>query len=139
MVDRYSLSDRQIYGAEDDFEMDMILNALDRAVRDPAPAPAEPASPSIKNVNASKPAAALELCNKTPYRTQAAARDALAGWRNAKPDDPKVPQRVYPCDRCDAWHLTRKRTGSHVPPWDRNAAWVRPASQLAKLQRRFED
>lgn len=38
MTERYSLSDRQVYGAEDDFEMDMILAAIDRALEDPKPA-----------------------------------------------------------------------------------------------------
>lgn len=32
MVDRYSLSDKQVHGAEDDEDMDAILNAIDRAL-----------------------------------------------------------------------------------------------------------
>ena len=73
MEDRYSLSDRQIYGAEDDFEMDMILDAIDRALEEPQRTEAAPP----------------DLCTKTPYRTQAAARTALQQWRDAKPDDPE--------------------------------------------------
>jgi hypothetical protein len=122
MEDRYSLSDRQIYGAEDDFEMDMILDAIDRALEEPQRTEAAPP----------------DLCTKTPYRTQAAARTALQQWRDAKPDDPKVPHRVYPCDKCDGWHLTRKRSGRAVPAWDRNPDWKRTPAQLAKLQRRFD-
>jgi len=31
MSERYSLSDKQVYGAEDDEEMDAIMRVLDRA------------------------------------------------------------------------------------------------------------
>jgi hypothetical protein len=34
MADRWSPDDRAIYGAEDDEEMDMILDHLDRAMAD---------------------------------------------------------------------------------------------------------
>lgn len=122
MDDRYSLSDRQMYGAEDDFEMDMILDAIDRALVD------ETSDVSVE----------VDACTKTPYRTQAAARTALQRWRDAEPDNPKGPHRVYPCDRCDAWHLTRKRSGRGVPPWDRNPGWQRSPTQLARLQPRFD-
>ncbi|MDW4572671.1 hypothetical protein R8Z57_07760 [Microbacterium sp. M3] len=131
MDDRYSPSDRQIYGAEDDFEMDMILDAMDRALAGP-----ERTSAAAERI-AAAPTAVAHLCTKTPYRTQAAARQALAQWKSARPDDPKVPRRVYPCDVCDGWHLTRKQSGRRVPPWDKNPQWQRPAGQLAKLQPRF--
>jgi hypothetical protein len=36
MTDRYDPSDRQIYGAEDDDEMDMILDYIDAALKDTA-------------------------------------------------------------------------------------------------------
>lgn len=137
MTERYSLSDRQVYGAEDDFEMDMILAAIDRALEDP-----EPAKRSTRGAARTNPAEAATVsdeCTKTPFRTQAAARQALAEWKAARPEDPHVPHRVYPCDRCDGWHLTRKSSGRRVPPWDKNPEWERPASALAKLQRRFTE
>lgn len=135
MTERYSLSDRQVYGAEDDFEMDMILEAIDRALEDPKPP--EPTSlATAKSSHEDVPTAAG--CAKTPYRTQAAARQALGQWKAARPEDPNVPHRVYPCDRCDGWHLTRKNSGRRLPPWDRNPQWERPASELAKLQPRFK-
>lgn len=136
MTERYSLSDRQIYGAEDDFEMDMILDAIDRALGDQKPAK-RTAPRTARTRAADVPTAAAE-CTKTPYRTQAAARQALDQWKAARPEDPNVPHRVYPCDRCDGWHLTRKNSGRRVPLWDRNPHWERPASELAKLQPRFE-
>ena len=123
MVDRYSLSDRQVYGAEDDFEMDLILDAIDRSLASESPRPPQ----------------AIEPCNKTPFRTQAEARTALSRWQEAKPGDTAVPHRVYPCDRCDAWHLTRKRSGRKVLPWDKDPDWERSATQLAKLEQRFGD
>jgi len=137
MTDRYSLSDRQVYGAEDDFEMDMILAAIDRAIEEPKAA-GTVALKTARNVPAPVPPADTAKCTKTPYRTQAVARDALAQWKAARPEDPNVPHRVYPCDRCDGWHLTRKNSGRRVPPWDRNPHWERPASELARLQPRFE-
>lgn len=72
MDERYSLSDRQMYGAEDDFEMDMILDAIDRALEAPKP----PISAQPDN------------CTKAPHRTQAAARETLRQLRDAKPSDP---------------------------------------------------
>src|SRR5215207_6053251 len=116
MTERYSLSDRQVYGAEDDYEMDMILAAIDRALQDPKPT--EPTALAIaKSSHEDVPTAAVG-CAKTPYRTQAAARQALAQRKAARPEDPNVPHRVYPCDRCDGWHLTRKNSGRRLPPWD---------------------
>lgn len=137
MTDRYSLSDRQVYGAEDDFEMDMILAAIDRALEDPKP----PETTEVRATGTSSGGVATvaTACTKTPYRTQASARQALAQWRSARPEDPNVPHRVYPCDRCEGWHLTRKNSGRRIPPWDRDSQWERPASSRAKLQRRFDD
>ena len=137
MTERYSLSDRQVYGAEDDFEMDMLLAAIDRALEDPEPAKRS-ALRAAKTRPTKVPTASAE-CTKTPYRTQAAARQALEKWKAARPGDPNVPHRVYPCDRCDGWHLTRKNSGRRVPPWDKNPEWERPASELANLQPRFTD
>ena len=137
MNERYSLSDRQVYGADDDFEMDMILAAIDRALEDPKPTE-RTALKAARTRPAAIPTVATAECTKTPYRTQAAARQALAHWKAARPDDPDVPHRVYPCDRCDGWHLTRKNSGRRLPPWDRNPQWERPASELAKLQPRFK-
>lgn len=111
MTDRYSLSDRQVYGAEDDFEMDMILAAIDRALEDPKPS--EPTTlATVKSSHADVLTAAAG-CAKTPHQTQAAACEALARWKAARPEDSDVPHRVHPCDRCDGWHLTRKNSGGH--------------------------
>jgi hypothetical protein len=67
-------------------------------------------------------------CQKAPYPTQAAAREALAKiiekWGNKAAT--KMPHRVYPCDRCTAWHTTSKRSGKRKPPWDRDPNWTRP-------------
>jgi epoxyqueuosine reductase QueG len=66
-------------------------------------------------------------CAKAPYPTQAQARAALARiiekW-GEKPR-PKMPVRVYPCDRCPAWHTTSKRV-KRKPPWDKDPNWERP-------------
>lgn len=137
MTDGYPLSDRQIYGAEDDFEMDLILAAIDRALEEPKPAET-PARKTPGNGATATPRVATATCAKTPYRTQVAARKALARWRAVRPDDPNLPHRVYPCDRCDRWHLTSKNSGRRLPPWDRNPQWERPSSELAKLQPRFK-
>ena len=131
MGERYSLSDRQMYGAEDDFEMDMILDAIDRALEPPK-------SETSREAKTSPAPASTVVCAKTPYRTQAAARTALERWRTARPDDAKLPHRVYPCDRCDAWHLTGKRSGRGTPPWDRDPEWERTPAQVQRLQRRFD-
>jgi hypothetical protein len=65
-------------------------------------------------------------CNKVGFPDQASARERLAGWRKkAKPGE-KVPHRVYPCEICDAWHLTTKVSSGKLPPWDRDPNWVRP-------------
>ena len=42
VTNRYDQSDLNIYGAEDDFEMDAILNALDKASETSAPGHSEP-------------------------------------------------------------------------------------------------
>lgn len=76
-------------------------------------------------------------CTKVPYRTQASARSALEKWCEARPDDRNVPTKVYPCDRCDGWHLTSKKANGKRPPWDKDPHWVRPPELLAKLEKRF--
>ena len=68
-------------------------------------------------------------CSKVGFPDQASARERLAGWqKKAKPGE-KVPHRVYPCEVCDAWHLTTKVSGGRLPPWDRDPNWVRPETQ----------
>jgi hypothetical protein len=52
MGERYDQSDLNIYGAEDDHEMDLILDALERANKGndppaPAPAPSRSVNPSL--------------------------------------------------------------------------------------------
>ena len=42
-MDRWSLSDKQVYGAEDDEEMEAIMRAIDEALTD-GDDPANPAS-----------------------------------------------------------------------------------------------
>ena len=54
------------------------------------------------------------------------ARLHLEEWRKRAKLGEKVPHRVYPCDVCSAWHLTGKRSGSKVPPWDKDPNWTRP-------------
>lgn len=66
----------------------------------------------------------METCGKNGYPDQASARVALAAIRASNAG--KVPVRVYPCDRCDAWHLTSKKVSGKKPPWDRNPDWERP-------------
>jgi hypothetical protein len=65
-------------------------------------------------------------CSKHPYPDQAAARQSLEHVRAKAKPEARVPVRVYPCDVCDRWHLTSKRSGRRVPPWDRDPNWVRP-------------
>jgi hypothetical protein len=60
-------------------------------------------------------------CSKAWYPDQAAARDALA-----KVEPGARPLRVYPCDRCDGWHLTSKPNRGKTPQWDRDPNWSRP-------------
>ena len=77
-------------------------------------------------------------CAKTPYADQATARTALTSIREKaarKGKDGPVPVRVYPCDVCDAWHLTTKPVRGRTPPWDRDPDWVRPHG-TAHLQKR---
>jgi len=142
MEDRYSLSDRQIYGAEDDADMDSILNAIDRQLNRAENAPAAKSksapSPKAKLTPQQSPAPKASSCVKNAFRTQAEARTGLNRWQEADPTDNKVPHRVYPCDRCDGWHLTRKRSGKRKPAWDKNPDWTRSPAQLAKLEKRFE-
>lgn len=40
-MDRWSPSDKNVYGAEDDDDMDAIMRALDKAMADDADIPAE--------------------------------------------------------------------------------------------------
>jgi len=68
-------------------------------------------------------------CSKAPYLDQASARLALAAIRekaSRKGRTGKLPVRVYPCDACDAWHLTAKPVKGRTPPWDVNPDWQRP-------------
>lgn len=67
-------------------------------------------------------------CSKQPYPDQASARLALEAIREGAKPGVKAPIRVYPCDRCDGWHLTAKRSGRKVPPWDRDPNWTRPTT-----------
>ena len=67
-------------------------------------------------------------CTKVPFKDQATARARLDGWRKKAKLGEKVPHRVYPCDVCDGWHLTAKRSGRKVPPWDKDPGWVRPSA-----------
>lgn len=67
--------------------------------------------------------AALTCPKQGYYLDQASARVALANIR-AKGSG-KKPLRVYPCDRCDGWHLTSKPSRKNLP-WDLDPNWVRP-------------
>jgi hypothetical protein len=68
----------------------------------------------------------MVVCEKKPYPTQEQARLALAHVL-AKAKSARQPIRVYPCDRCPAWHLTSKGVSGKQPPWDSDPNWVRPA------------
>lgn len=141
MEERYSLSDRQIYGAEDDADMDAILNAIDRQLNRAEAAPATKTKATrplkTKSTPPPSPVAKASSCTKNAFRTQAEAREALSRWQKAEKADVNLPHRVYPCDRCDAWHLTRKQSGKRKPAWDKNPDWTRSPAQLAKLEKRF--
>lgn len=83
----------------------------------------------------------MRTCDKAFYLDQGAARLALAkiGEKAAKKGKPaQVPERVYPCDVCDGWHLTAQPAKGRVSPWDRDHAWVRPEG-TARLQPRSAD
>lgn len=49
-------------------------------------------------------------CRKRRYATEIDAQRAIthARWRLATEDDPYIPVRFYPCDRCGGFHLTSK-------------------------------
>lgn len=68
--------------------------------------------------------AALTCPKQGYFMDQATARVALEKIR-AKGSG-KKPVRVYPCDRCDGWHLTSKPSRKNLP-WDLDPNWVRPA------------
>lgn len=66
-------------------------------------------------------------CLKQPYPDQGTARLALESIRKQKsPSATKMPRRVYPCDRCEGWHLTSKPVSGKIPAWDRDPDWTRP-------------
>ena len=68
-------------------------------------------------------------CTKAYYPDQASARLALSSIfekAQRKAQSGNLPVRVYPCDRCDGWHLTAKPTTGMAPPWDVDPDWVRP-------------
>jgi hypothetical protein len=69
----------------------------------------------------------LAGCTKQSFPDQASARLALAHVLKKSKPGVKAPRRVYPCDRCDGWHLTSKRNSGKTPPWDLNPDWSRPA------------
>lgn len=73
----------------------------------------------------------MDTCDKNAYADQASARIALTAIREGKKSAKllKLPVRVYPCDRCDAWHLTSKKVSGKKPPWDRDPNWVRPSRE----------
>lgn len=69
----------------------------------------------------------MTSCQKQPYPDQGTARLALASIRKqSSPTTPKTPRRVYPCDKCEGWHLTSKPLSGKIPEWDRDPAWTRP-------------
>jgi len=123
--------------------MDSILNAIDRQLNRTETAPAAKSkathAPKTKSTPQPSQAAKTSSCAKNAFRTQTEARDALNRWQKADPTGEKVPHRVYPCDRRDAWHLTRKRSGKRKPVWDKNPDWTRSPAQLAKLEKRFAE
>jgi hypothetical protein len=67
----------------------------------------------------------VAICTKHCYPNQAVARLAMQSIQ-AKARISMRPMRVYPCDRCEWWHLTSKRLSGKVPPWDRDPNWTRP-------------
>ena len=70
----------------------------------------------------------METCGKNGYPDQASARVALAAIVERKAKKlPTIPVRVYPCDRCEAWHLTSKKVSGKKPPWDSDPNWKRPS------------
>lgn len=71
----------------------------------------------------------MATCTKHAYPTQATARQALKGVRTKMKPEAKAPIRVYPCDRCDGWHLTSKKVSGKTPPWDLDPDWSRPSTK----------
>ena len=78
--------------------------------------------------------AVVPACDKHPYPDQASARLALEKIR-AKGKAKTPPLRVYPCDRCLAWHLTRHLAGKKLARWDRNPNWTRSAQEVERILR----
>lgn len=68
-------------------------------------------------------------CSKKPYPDAATARVALQAIveKHSRRPRANTPKRVYPCDGCEAWHLTAKPLSGKTPPWERDPDWVRPA------------
>jgi hypothetical protein len=73
-------------------------------------------------------------CSKHYYADQASARRGLAHVRKPPKPGRNVAVRVYPCDVCDGWHLTSKRSRGKTPPWELDPNWRRPT--LDGLERR---
>jgi len=70
----------------------------------------------------------VSRCIKNYYPDQASARVDLAAIREKHAGKSrKVPERVYPCDICDGWHLTAKVNIGKRPPSDSDPSWTRPA------------
>jgi hypothetical protein len=71
----------------------------------------------------------VATCSKHSYPDQASALLGLERvLKKAKPGQ-KVPRRVYPCDRCDGWHLTAKKVRGKTPPWELDPNWSRPSKR----------
>lgn len=69
----------------------------------------------------------MASCQKQPYPDQGTARLALESIRKQRsPTNTKTPRRVYPCDRCEGWHLSSKPLSGKIPAWDRDPDWTRP-------------
>ena len=70
---------------------------------------------------------ATAACAKNSYPDQASARLGLSHVLRKGKFKGKAPCRVYPCDMCDGWHLTAKKSyGRKPPPWDLDPNWQRP-------------
>jgi hypothetical protein len=70
-------------------------------------------------------ASAAAGCTKAVYADHASARSPCCASRE---EAGERTVEVYPCDTCTGWHLTSKRSGPKVPPWDRNPDWQHPSA-----------
>jgi hypothetical protein len=78
----------------------------------------------------------MTTCQKKHYPDQRSARVALESiLKKDKLKTAKTPGRVYPCETCDGWHLTKKPLSGKIPPWENDPNWVRPDAPRSESDR----